>query len=283
MTTPGSRVLYLVALLCGGCLQTEQIDPQRSTRPPQLPPSAASEGVVTNGVQLNGVQLNGVQLNGVQLNGVQLNGVQLNGVQLNGMTLNGVQLNGSQLSASMQDTTLTGSAFSGAVFALTVTEAGSPVGYELKLDSVYADPLSPSGDVFLYDVWFRRAGATAWGSLCKDAAGKAVPALVLANHWDPSTGARIDAPGVITLACSNAALGKCVRWGYRPWASATMCSDGVCRTVSLADHHQACTRMVRADYCGNGTAHTVYGTPIDVFDNLSPQAQVRSTSWQVEA
>ena len=270
MTTFGSRVLPLVALLLGGCLQSEQADPSRAPQSPSQT-SFFSDAVVTNGVQLNGAQLNGVQLNGVQLNGVQLNGVQLNGSQLSASAIDGTQ------------SVMSGVALSGAVFTLTVTEAGAPVGYELKLDSVYVDPLNPSGDVYLYDVSFRRPGATAWATLCKDGAGKGVPALLLSNYWDPSNGSRVDAPGAITLACSNAALGKCVRWGYRPWATSTMCSDGVCRTVSLADHHQACTRMVRADYCGNGTAHTVDGTPIDVFDNLAPQAQSRSTSWQVEA
>src|SRR5207244_135325 len=36
----------------------------------------------------------------------------------------------------------------------------------------------------------------------------------------------------------------------------------------LKDYHQACTRMARADYCGNGTSHTVEGNLIDMYDNL---------------
>ena len=56
-----------------------------------------------------------------------------------------------------------------------------------------------------------------------------------------------------------------------------------CETVSLTDYHQACTRMARADYCGDGTPWTVPGTPIDIFDHLSPQIETQETKWPVEA
>ena len=81
----------------------------------------------------------------------------------------------------------------------------------------------------------------------------------------------------------NAALGKCVIWGYRPWATATRCQDQSCSTVSLADYHQACTHLVRADYCGNGVPYTVNGTLIDIFDDLTPPIQARAGSWGLEA
>jgi hypothetical protein len=55
-------------------------------------------------------------------------------------------------------------------------------------------------------------------------------------------------------------LAKCARWGYRPWQS----YNG----VPLAAYHQACTRMARADYCGDGESHTKDGTPVDIYDNL---------------
>ena len=37
--------------------------------------------------------------------------------------------------------------------------------------------------------------------------------------------------------------------------------------------HQACTRLVRADYCGNGVYHTATGTSIDVYDSLNIQTR----------
>ena len=119
--------------------------------------------------------------------------------------------------------------------------------------------------------------------MCKDGNGIAAPGIPVANYWNTTTGARVDDANTITFACVTGAIGKCVRWGYRPWATGTRCSGGTCSTVSLKDYHQACTRMVRADYCGNGTPNTVNGTPIDVYDALSPQIQSPSSTWPVEA
>jgi hypothetical protein len=36
----------------------------------------------------------------------------------------------------------------------------------------------------------------------------------------------------------------------------------------MADLHQACTRMARADYCGNGQSHTHENTAIDFYDRF---------------
>ncbi len=42
--------------------------------------------------------------------------------------------------------------------------------------------------------------------------------------------------------------------------------------VSLADYHEACTRMIRADYCGDGTSFTKDGTLIDMGDGVGVQS-----------
>jgi hypothetical protein len=60
-----------------------------------------------------------------------------------------------------------------------------------------------------------------------------------------------------------------------------------CVVKSLRDHHQACTRMARADYCGNGRSYTFNDTPIDLYDRLQTRLQTRSTvgasNWAPEA
>jgi hypothetical protein len=90
--------------------------------------------------------------------------------------------------------------------------------------------------------------------------------------WDPSSGDRLAATGDgLTFACRDAALAKCVEWGYYPWDPA------------LREHHQACTRMVRADYCGDGTAHTIYGTPVHVLDQVGVQGADPEQQYVVEA
>jgi ADYC domain len=56
---------------------------------------------------------------------------------------------------------------------------------------------------------------------------------------------------------------KVARAGYKPWQTAP---DG----RPMWDYHQACTRMMRADYCGDGKAHTREGTPIEILSRLDP-------------
>src|SRR5262249_52952547 len=73
-------------------------------------------------------------------------------------------------------------------------------------------------------------------------------------------------PHAFSLTCTSGAQGKCVRFGYKPWKQAP---DG----TSLWDHHQACTRLLRADYCGDGTAHTRDGTMVDLYDRYAIQAE----------
>jgi hypothetical protein len=66
-------------------------------------------------------------------------------------------------------------------------------------------------------------------------------------------------PGVFELTCTSGAQAKCVRFGYRPWQQTP---DG----QSMRNYHDACVRMARADYCGDGRSWTRAGTLIDVWD-----------------
>jgi len=123
-------------------------------------------------------------------------------------------------------------------------------------------------------VWYRietwNAVAQEWENPC--VALEQVPdprALAVGGVWDAS-GARQDVPGRITFACENGAITKCIRWGYKPWES----RDG----QPLTDLHQACTRMARADYCGNGRSHTHRDTIIDMYDRLGVLARTVESS-----
>src|SRR5678815_5264127 len=62
-----------------------------------------------------------------------------------------------------------------------------------------------------------------------------------------------------TLGCTTGVIAKCYRWGYRPWV------NGYGDLVAM---HWTCTRLARADYCGDGTPHTHDGTKINVWDTL---------------
>jgi ADYC domain-containing protein len=55
-----------------------------------------------------------------------------------------------------------------------------------------------------------------------------------------------------------------VRFGYQPWK---MAAD----RRPMRDYYNACTRLVRADYCGDGRSFTRDGTSIDVWDSVGIQ------------
>ena len=142
----------------------------------------------------------------------------------------------------------------------------------LRVEAVERDAKDADGNVFLYQLSVRDA-AGAWGPYCApDREGRTV-AIPLQGSWDASRTHRES--DEITFACINGALGKCVRWGYKPWK--------VVNGVSLADYHQACVHMTGADYCGDGRAHTRDGTFIDIYDNLGIQKRDPSLGLALEA
>jgi hypothetical protein len=53
--------------------------------------------------------------------------------------------------------------------------------------------------------------------------------------------------------------------------------------VSLAPYYQACVRLVRADYCGDGIGHTRDNTPIDIFDTIGIQRDEPAPDMTFEA
>jgi ADYC domain-containing protein/pentapeptide repeat protein len=89
-----------------------------------------------------------------------------------------------------------------------------------------------------------------------------------------------------TISCRDTgAVAKCIdRMGYKPWRTATRCTpSGTCADVSLEPYLEACVRMVRADYCGDGMYHTRNRTDIDVMDNVGLQSRDASYDWMAEA
>jgi hypothetical protein len=213
--------------------------------------SVGTKGIQFNGIQFNGIQFNGVRLNGEELNGLTLNGWTLNGSGWNGAVLNGVALNG----ISLNGATLNGPLLQGTQLDGQLSDGST---LPIFVDEVRANPDPKNADVTLYVVSY---GAEHQPLCGRDESGAPRLATALANLWDSRTGARIDASDRFTFACQGAALYKCVAAGYKPWKSA-----------ELADAHQACTRMIRADYCGDGTSYTKDGTLIDMSDTLGVQS-----------
>src|SRR5262249_8280834 len=133
-------------------------------------------------------------------------------------------------------------------------------------------------DVWMYGVSYNASGTT-WTPLCGlDATGAPILAIPVAGVWNYSMGvvgggAYTADPTRFTFGCRGNATAKRVEWGYKPWKTVN--------GVKLTNHHVACTRMVRADYCGDGSTYTVNGTPIDIYDGLG--IQLDTAAWQVDA
>jgi len=151
----------------------------------------------------------------------------------------------------------------------------------IRIDRVLNDS---TGEIFFYALSTFNWTSGEWNTMCEKN-GNATEAIFLNGYWDPLNQSRIDAPPSVTIACRHYALAKCVEWGYKPWDNATSCNSmGQCESVSLRDYHQTCTRMCRADYCGDGQGWTADGTLIDIWDNLTPPIQARAApEWPVEA
>ncbi len=143
----------------------------------------------------------------------------------------------------------------------------------VRIREAAPDPLDPDQEVYLYSIDYKTPTGT-WENLCRPDAQGIAKAVVLQGSWD-SQGNYHANPTQVSLSCTNGALGKCVRFGYQPWKE----KNG----VPLRDYHQACFRLVRADYCGDGVGHTKDGTPINIYDRLQIQTPDPAPEMSFEA
>ncbi len=252
-----------LVVACGPSLPEEQLTPEQ----------ALQSLTIDNGSNLNGSNLNGSNLNGNDLSQFMVSvnylpakreGALLEQVWLDDTTFKGVK--GSRF-------------FSGADFHGTefLGNRGDGSTVQLRINSISAAP-APNEDLRLYDVQFLGTDGT-WQPACRDYSGAPVLAMPLKGTWDyrqgvPGGGSKSDDPARFTFACMGGALAKCVLWGYRPWTS----RNG----VSLEAYHQACTRLVRADYCGDGTSYTQQGNRINLYDQLGIQQDTEDWTFEAE-
>jgi hypothetical protein len=151
----------------------------------------------------------------------------------------------------------------------------------VRLDGIERDPDDKRRDVAPADVIWLHSFAVegpdgAWGPLCEDGPDGRRQAISVAGRFSNADG-RFGAgePGSFELACTAGAMGKCVRFGYHPWQTRDLpqpvSHDGE-PVPSHLDLFNACIRMVRADYGGDGTGTTRNGMLIDLYDDYGIQA-----------
>jgi ADYC domain-containing protein len=177
--------------------------------------------------------------------------LELGSLKLAGAEAAPVRLEGGRLlAAGLQPQALVGAVLKG------TSSAGRPV----EVAICEAEPSAEDETLVRYriDIWDERS--TSWVNPCIATGQTSQPRVfAVPGVWDAS-GARRDVRGRFTFACEGGVIAKCINWGYKPWGL----KDG----KPLTQLHQACTRMARADYCGNGQSHTAENTVIDMYDSL---------------
>ena len=162
-----------------------------------------------------------------------------------------VWVEGNEFKAELTDgTTLAGAALVGAVVSFADGRGGVT---RVRIDRAERDTRDPAGEVMLYELSTEGADGR-WQNLCgADPDGRHL-AFPLPGVWSED-GRYIPSATEFSLTCTGGAIGKCVRFGYKPWKE------------GLEPYYQTCVRMVRADYCGDGTGWTENGMLIDIDDD----------------
>jgi ADYC domain len=124
---------------------------------------------------------------------------------------------------------------------LNIAAAGRRV--EVTIRSVEEDRHAVRGRVLLHHFVVKDEAGRQVDMCAPDADGRSLGFPVPDGH------------GGFDLTCTSGAVGKCIRWGYRPWEE----QPG---GPPLAALHQACVHMARADYGGDGRATTREGMMI---------------------
>ena len=218
----------------------------------------------------NGESMNGESMNGESMNGESMNGdlgtftlwTSLTNVALNGVALDSVTLSQTLFSGERGLETFSGADFVGAEFD-GMRDRGLLV--RMKITGMIQ-----VGTRAAYFVSYQVGEE--WVPICTDALNSPVEAYPLNGTWDHRQG--VEGGGSwsadterFTFACRRlGAIAKCVDLGYEPWVT--------------QDHHLACIRMLRADYCRNGKPYTTNGRRINLYDSLD--IQVDTNEWYLD-
>jgi hypothetical protein len=208
-------------------------------------------GRVFDLTSISSITVNG---NAVQLNGSH--GAAIKGAFSGNAIPNGSALNGVEVTGNLDDGT-------------TVT---------LRLDAVEHFTSATGSSLTRFVISYTRPGSDLRAYVCGKHDGAPITTIPITGRWSYQQGtldggSKIEDPTAITFACRGYALYKCIDYGYPPWRSVN--------GVKLNNHHQACVRMIRADYCGDGRSWTIDGTYINLYDNLG--IQLDTESWAMEA
>lgn len=244
----------VVAFSFAGCAVDELDEPSTSV--------VEQEGRKLQGRKLQGRKLQGRNLQGVELESLSLIGFRYANATLDGAALANLRVVKGELVAERDGVTVRGAALAGARIYGDATDGAQIVEVEYRIasvtDELAANDPTNTGNTFLYRV--EQFATDSWVDACDADEDGRQAAIPIAMTWNDA-GDRVPSTAHFTFGCTSAAIGKCYRWGYRPWLTGYGGAD-------FSALHQTCTRAARADYCGDGTSFTQDGTAINIWDRL---------------
>ncbi len=188
-----------------------------------------------------------------------------------------VEAEGSQFKVTLADgRVLRSPDLVGAVLTLAV--AGQE--RHLRIDAVETDPgdhargIAPSPAVYLHTLSVQAPDGH-WENICDPGPDGRREAFPIAGRVRADATIWPDEKQAFELTCTGGAQGKCVRFGYHPWQDLG--------SVPPYDLYNACVRMVRADYAGDGRGTTRNGMLIDFYDDEGIQPDAVPSNMPFEA
>ena len=221
--------------------------------------------------------MQGIKMQGIKMQGMNMEGFDIAGATLGDTPLTDVHVEDGDVVATdsvtlaeLRNTDLIGAQFNAEVEDPTTSPPTiSLVAYQISdVQTEIADEWDPTGtgNTYLFTLLQQDPDDDSWQPACDaDADGNTV-AIPLTDTWD-DTGARVSSSTMFTFSCTTGVIAKCYRWGYRPWIT------GYGDVTTL---HETCTRLARADYCGDGVSHTRNGTEVNVWDTVASPGPIES-------
>ena len=250
-------VMIVTACFAAGC--DPMIDEDADLGEVSLRPGSGSNG----GVWLNTSAIAGTEFAEFDLTGAVHDGMRFRGVKIKGPKNKWIEATGGEvvdgnLRASAGKNIYTGAALIGSRWQIDIMNGNSAQRVELWIESHVQ--VSPKESRYVFRTHDENGAET---YVCDaDSEGLHTSIPIKDITVDRATGDMTARSKTAYLACTSGAIGKAISWGYRPWER------------SLAEFELA-TRMVRADYCLDGTSWTEPGLSLQVRDKYSINSFVR--------